>query len=219
MPDFSWEDLLLREGYSVIAGIDEAGRGPLAGPVVAGAVILPRPFECPDLDDSKKLPEVRREEIYERLTTDPAVVWAVGEASVQEIESLNILEATHLAMRRAFHALPVVPQVALIDGRPLRDFPVPHRGIIGGDGLSCSIAAASVLAKVTRDRLMMEYARVYPHYGFEKHKGYGTKYHLAQLERHGFCPIHRQAFRPVAELARRAIPEAGIRTGRALDAQ
>lgn len=203
MPDFSWEDLLVREGFAVVAGIDEAGRGPLAGPVVAGAVVLPRPFDCPGLDDSKKLSGNRRAEIYEQLTTDPAVLWAAAQASVQEIEELNIHGATQLAMQRALLALPVAPHAALVDGRPLKVFPVHHRGIIDGDQLCCSIAAASVIAKVTRDRLMMDYALAYPHYGFEKHKGYGTKYHLAQMELHGPCPIHRQSFRPVAEHARR----------------
>lgn len=207
MPDFSWEDLLLQEGYPVVAGIDEAGRGPLAGPVVAAAVILPRPYLCPaHLDDSKKLSEVRRLEVYCQLVEDTTVIWAVGQASVQEIGELNIYHASQLAMHRALASLPVPASAALVDGRPLRGFPVPHRGIVAGDSLCCSIAAASVIAKVTRDRVMTDYARTYPLYGFERHKGYGTKFHLSQLERHGFCPIHRQGFRPVAELARRSAP-------------
>lgn len=218
MPDFSWEDRLLQEGYSVIAGIDEAGRGPLAGPVVAAAVVLPRPFECPGLNDSKKVSEFRRTEIYDRLTSTPAVLWAAGQASVDEIAELNILYASHLAMRRALASLPVAAEIALIDGKPLREFPIPHHGIIGGDGLSFSIAAASIIAKVTRDRLMASYAALYPAYGFEKHKGYGTEFHLAQLKRHGLCPIHRQGFRPVADHARGAAPRPSRRATGAIDA-
>lgn len=218
MPDFSWEDLALQEGYSVVAGIDEAGRGPLAGPVTAAAVVLPRPFECPRLDDSKKLSELRRLEVYEFLTNCAGVWWAVGEASVEEIHKLNILYASHLAMRRALAALPLAVEIALIDGKPVPDFPIPHRGIVGGDGLSLSIAAASVIAKVTRDRQMTALAELYPAYGFEKHKGYGTEFHLAQLHRHGLCPIHRQGFRPVAEHARGAAPRTTGHAAGAADA-
>jgi len=213
VPDFTWEDALQAEGYPIVAGIDEAGRGPLAGPVVAAAVILPRPYAGPDLNDSKRFSEARREALFEDLTHHPYLCWAVAEASVEEIAEWNILGATHLAMRRAVSGLSTPAAGVLIDGHAPPDFPLPHRGVVRGDSLSHSIAAASIIAKVTRDRLMRDLAQHYPEYGFETHKGYGTPDHLSRLKQHGPCPIHRQAFRPVAELLGGASPSVrhGIR--------
>jgi ribonuclease HII len=184
----------------IIAGIDEAGRGPLAGPVTAAAVILPTRFRCKGLDDSKKLNATRRREYYKELTGDLRVRWSVGMADVSEIDSLNILRATHLAMRRAVEGLASVPDHCLIDGLPVRDFPFPHEGIVKGDSLSLSIAAASVIAKVTRDELMGSLDAEFPQYGFSKHQGYGTKGHLEALRIHGPCRHHRFSFQPVAQL-------------------
>ena len=186
-------------GATLIAGIDEAGRGPLAGPVVAAAVILPDGYTHRTLDDSKRLSALRRARIYRELTADPAVIWAAAVVDSTEVDRLNVLRATHEAMRRAFDALSRRPDHALIDGLPVRPFPVPHTALVGGDAISLSIAAASVIAKVTRDRLMEEFDARYPEYGFSRHKGYATSHHLAILARHGPCPIHRFSFRPVAE--------------------
>lgn len=190
----------------MIAGVDEAGRGPLAGPVVAGAVVLPVEGIAgigglERLDDSKKLSEAWREKLYERIVSSGSVLWAAGLATVEEIDRLNILRATHLAMRRAVEALSTRPCLSLIDGLPVKDFPFPQQAIVKGDGKSLSIAAASIIAKVTRDRLMREHAREYPEYGFDAHMGYGTRRHLEALRTHGICPIHRQTFAPVAQLA------------------
>ena len=201
MPDLALETALHARGLQRIAGIDEAGRGPLAGPVAAAAVILPLGFTCPGLDDSKKISPAKREVLYERLTTDPAVSWAVATADREEIDRLNILKATHLAMRRAMELLDPPPDHCLIDGLPVKNFPLPHDGIIKGDGLSLSIAAASIIAKVTRDRLMAELDREFPQFGFAKHQGYGTKAHLEALRIHGPCRHHRRSFQPVAQLA------------------
>jgi ribonuclease HII len=184
----------------IIAGIDEAGRGPLAGPVTAAAVILPARFRCEGLDDSKKLNASRRRDCYRRLTGDPRVTWCVGMAEVSEIDSLNILRATHLAMRRAVEGLTSAPDHCLIDGLPVRDFPFAHQGIVKGDGLSLSIAAASIIAKVTRDDLMGSLHEEFPQYGFARHQGYGTKDHLEALRIHGPCRHHRFSFQPVAQL-------------------
>ena len=180
--------------------MDEAGRGPLAGPVAAAAVILPRGFSCPGLDDSKKITASRREGLFELLTGNPKIAWAVATASSQEIDRINILRATHLAMRRAAEMLDPPPEHCLIDGLPVRDFPLPSDAIVKGDGLSLSIAAASIIAKVTRDRLMREIDREFPQYGFAKHQGYGTKAHLEALRNHGPCRHHRRSFQPVAQL-------------------
>jgi len=201
MPDFSLEDALHARGLVSLAGVDEAGRGPLAGPVAAAAVVLPKGFSCPGLDDSKKLSAKRRDAIYQVLTGDPGVIWFVALASAAEIDTLNILRATHLAMRRAVEGLGVVPDHCLIDGLPVRGFPWPHDAIVKGDGRSCSIAAASILAKVTRDRLMRGLDADFPQYGFAKHQGYGTKQHLEALRIHGPCCHHRRSFEPVAQLA------------------
>ncbi len=180
-------------------GIDEAGRGPLAGPVVAAAVVLPEGFSHQHLHDSKKLSPGRRESIYQDLTANEPVLWAVAVVDSAEIDRLNILRATHAAMRRAVLALSQKPDYALIDGLPVNPFPIPHTAIVEGDGASLSIAAASVIAKVTRDRLMVEMDQRYPVYGFARHKGYATSHHLATLARHGPCPIHRYTFRPVGQ--------------------
>ena len=199
----AWTGGLLR-----IAGVDEAGRGPLAGPVVAAAVLFERNFleaeadrSLAGLDDSKKLPAARREFFHALLAACPHAQIGVASASVEEIDALNILRATHLAMARALAQLAPRPDLALVDGLPVQGLPVPHRAIVGGDAASLSIAAASVMAKVTRDRLMVQLAADYPDYGFERHKGYGTREHLDALRRHGPCPAHRKSFAPVAQLS------------------
>jgi len=193
------ENALRKTGLQFIAGVDEAGRGPLAGPVVAAAVILPEGFRHALVDDSKKLTAERREEIYAALTASPAICWAVAVVEHDEIDRFNILRASHEAMRRAVQALGTLPQHALIDGLPVRPFPVPHTAIVQGDGQSKSIAAASILAKVTRDRIMIRLDAEYPAYGFAQHKGYPTRLHLERLKLHGPCPIHRKTFLPVAQ--------------------
>lgn len=200
MPDLSLEIALQANGYLRIAGIDEAGRGPLAGPVAAAAVILPKNFNCPGLDDSKKISPKLRDRLYERLTNDPEIYWAVATAEREEIDRVNILRATHLAMRRAAEALVPIPAYCLIDGLPVNPFPLPHDAIVKGDGKSLSIAAASIIAKVTRDRIMREIDREFPQFGFAKHQGYGTKTHLEALRIHGPCRHHRLTFQPVAQL-------------------
>ena len=194
-----YEKNLRAQGIHGIAGIDEAGRGPLAGPVVCAAVILPHPIDLPGLDDSKKLTPRRRESLYSKITGNPAIRWSVVHITSEEIDRLNILRATHAGMRRAWEKLDPRPAHALIDGLPVPDFPCPQTALVGGDGLSLSIAAASVIAKVERDRAMLEYDRLYPEYGFAKHKGYPTAEHFAKLREHGPCPIHRKSFAPVAQ--------------------
>jgi ribonuclease HII len=202
MPCSLRHELRLREqGVFPVAGIDEAGRGPLAGPVVAAAVILPSRFKRRGLDDSKRLNAAAREEQYARVTGDGDVIWAVAVREADAIDRVNILRATHEAMREAVLALRELAAHALIDGLPVHPFPVAHTALVGGDGISLSIAAASVVAKVTRDRIMDGHARSWPEYGFERHKGYATTEHLATLRRHGPCPIHRRSFEPVAQLA------------------
>jgi ribonuclease HII len=203
MPCSSGPELELRaRGIFPVAGIDEAGRGPLAGPVVAAAVVLPPGFSLPGLDDSKKLGARRRESLHARLTSDPGILWACARCEPCEIDRLNILRATHLAMRRAFLALAVRPPHALIDGLPVPDFPCPQTALVGGDGISLSIAAASVLAKVERDRTMDDLDARFPEYGFSRHKGYPTAEHLEKLRRHGPSPVHRLSFAPVAKSRR-----------------
>jgi ribonuclease HII len=197
--DFTHETALRLSGVEIIAGIDEAGRGPLAGPVVAAAIVLPPSFRHASLNDSKQLTERQRERIFEELLAAPAVKWAVSVVEAAEIDRLNILRASQEAMRRAFLALPDLPHHALIDGLPVRPFPCEHTALVKGDGRSLSIAAASVIAKVTRDRLMIEADAQFPHYGFAKHKGYGTPFHLEKLKLHGPCPLHRRSFSPVAQ--------------------
>lgn len=200
MPNLEFENAKISQGYSLIAGIDEAGRGPLAGPVSAGAVILPEGFSHTWLNDSKKLSEKRREALYAELTERGDVIWALSFVDTEEIETTNILRATHMAMARAAEALSSRPDFCLIDGLPVPSFPILSEGIVKGDGKSLSIAAASIIAKVSRDRLMLEYAEQYPEYGFDRHKGYGTKLHMDALRKHGPCPIHRKTFAPVANL-------------------
>ena len=200
MPDLTRETHLLSTGITRIAGIDEAGRGPLAGPVAAAAVILPPHFELPGLNDSKKLSAAKREALFEIITRHPDIHWSVATASVEEIDTLNILRATHLAMRRAAQALAPPPAHCLIDGLPVRDFPIPHTAIVKGDSLSLSIAAASILAKVSRDRILRDIDREFPHYGFAQHQGYGTAQHMEALRVHGPCRHHRRSFQPVAQL-------------------
>lgn len=186
-------------GYRRIAGIDEAGRGPLAGPVVAAAVILPARCRLLGINDSKQLTAKDREEVYTAIL-EQAVAVGIGSADVAEIDQLNILTATRLAMRRAIDQLAPPPDYLLIDAVVLPGLKVPTRPIIKGDSLSVSIAAASVLAKVTRDRLMARYHETFPEYGFLSHKGYGTAEHLERLARHGPCSIHRRTFSPVQEV-------------------
>lgn len=181
------------EGYSVICGVDEAGRGPLAGPVVAAAVILPQGLEIPGLNDSKKLSDKRRRELFP-VIQEQAVAYGIGWASEKEIDEINILQATFLAMRRALEAMGTVPNLALVDGNRDPGLSVATKTVVKGDSLSANIAAASVLAKVTRDDFMEEMAVKYPGYGFEIHKGYGTKAHYAALESLGPCEIHRMSF-------------------------
>ena len=179
--------------FELICGVDEAGRGPLAGPVCAAAVILPKGLGIPGLNDSKKLSDKRRRELFPIIQQE-AVSFGIAFASQEEIDEINILQATFLAMRRAMEQLNPQPEFALIDGNRETDFGVPCKTVIKGDSLSANIAAASVLAKVTRDNWMMEAAEKYPGYGFEIHKGYGTKAHYAALEKLGPCPIHRRTF-------------------------
>ena len=185
----------------VIAGVDEAGRGPLAGPVVAAAVILPpeEEFDLP-VNDSKALDEAFREELGERLRSDPRVIWDVAERSAAVIDRINIVKATHEAMREAVMSLKIRPGLAFVDGLKVRDFPVEARFIVKGDALSASVAAASIIAKTHRDHLMVELDKQYPGYGFAKHKGYGTAQHLEALRSLGPCPEHRKTFGPVARI-------------------
>jgi ribonuclease HII len=197
---FERECALREQGIFLVAGVDEAGRGPLAGPVVAAAVIFREHAAPKGLDDSKKLTPPRREALYAELTAASHVAWAVSVQDAETVDRLNILRATHLAMREAVRALSPAAEHALIDGLPVRDFPIAQSALVGGDALSFSIAAASVVAKVTRDRLMAEADRQFPEYGFAAHKGYGTAAHLDALRRHGPSPLHRRSFAPVAQL-------------------
>lgn len=187
------ENELYDGGISTLCGVDEAGRGPLAGPVCAAAVMLPRGLVIEGLNDSKKLTERRREQLYDEIK-EKALHWAVAFAGVEEIETLNILGATYVAMNRAIAGLDVVPELALIDGNRAKGVEYDTRCVVGGDGRCADIAAASVIAKVTRDRLMCELDAQYPGYGFSKHKGYGTAAHYAALRELGPCPAHRLSF-------------------------
>ena len=187
------ENTFFSEETRVICGVDEAGRGPLAGPVCAAAVILPANLEIPGLTDSKKLTDKKRRELYP-VIMEQAIAYGIGFASEQEIDEINILQATFLAMQRAIDQLSVKPDLALIDGNRKKDFGIPAKTVVKGDSLSASIAAASILAKVTRDNLMLEQAETYPQYKFDIHKGYGTKAHYEALREFGPCPIHRMTF-------------------------
>lgn len=199
MPSYELEQACRDEGYAVVCGVDEAGRGPLCGPVVAAACILPDGLEIPELNDSKKLTPKKRDKLFD-LIKEKAVAYGIAEGTVEEINELNILEADLLAMRRAIDALhtpdgePYTADMALIDGNIDRDFQIPARAVIKGDALSMSIAAASILAKVTRDRMCEDMDKAYPQYGIAKHKGYGTKDHMAALREFGPSPIHRKKF-------------------------
>ena len=188
-----YEHEAAREGFACICGVDEAGRGPLAGPVCAAAVILPPDIQIEGLNDSKKLTDKKRRALYD-VITEQAVSYGIAFADEQEIDEINILQATFLAMRRAVEKLTVAPDFALIDGNRAPGLSCRERTVVHGDALSASIAAASILAKVTRDRLMEEYDAQYPQYGFAVHKGYGTQRHYAALREFGACPIHRQSF-------------------------
>ena len=190
---WEFEQKHIDEGYQFICGVDEAGRGPLAGPVCAAAVILPLNVDIPGLNDSKKLSDKKRRELFP-IICEKAVAYSIAFADHTEIDSINILQATYLAMERAIANLSVKPDFALIDGNRAKDFGIPLETIVGGDGRSASIAAASVLAKVTRDDYMLQIANDYPQYGFEIHKGYCTKAHYAALTEHGPSPIHRMTF-------------------------
>ena len=187
------EDECYAAGFETICGIDEAGRGPLAGPVCAAAVILPPHTKIPGLNDSKKLSDKRRRELFPVICSE-ALAYGIAFATEQEIDEINILQATFLAMERALAQLKVPPDLALIDGNRQKDFGLPVKTVVKGDSLSANIAAASVLAKVTRDDFMIRQAEQFPEYGFEIHKGYGTRAHYAALEQFGPCPIHRMSF-------------------------
>ena len=201
---FEFERVLWTQGMTRVAGVDEAGRGPLAGPVVAAAAILPAkwaesglPPELDGLNDSKQLTAAQREKYFAFLTTCPEVQFAVAQVGAGQIDAINILRATHRAMNNALAQLQPAPEHALVDGRPVKTMTVPQTAIVQGDARSYSIAAASVLAKVPRDRLMLEFDRQWPKYGFAGHKGYGTAQHLAAIAAHGPCPIHRRSFAPL----------------------
>ena len=201
---FEFERVLWQKNLTRVAGVDEAGRGPLAGPVVAAAAILPAkwaqsglPLELEGLNDSKQLTQIQREKFFAFLTACGEIEFAIAQTDAAQIDEINILQATHRAMNAALAQLSPQPQHALVDGRPVRTMRVPQTAIVKGDARSYSIAAASVLAKVTRDRLMREFDRQFPGYGFAEHKGYGTARHLAAIEKYGACPIHRKSFAPL----------------------
>ena len=193
MPSFEYEERRYAEGYSAVCGLDEAGRGPLCGPVVAAAVILPLGLEIEGLNDSKKLSEKKREALFD-VIKEKAIAYAIAQASPEEIDEINILNASMLAMRRAVEALNVPADFALIDGNCSRGFNIPTETVVKGDSKSYSIAAASILAKVTRDRQCIELDAAYPQYGIAKHKGYPTKDHMDAVREHGVAPIYRKSF-------------------------
>lgn len=203
-----YENRLRKRGYCRIAGVDEAGRGPLAGPVYAAACILPAACLFAGLNDSKQIAPELRETLFDQITHAPGIAFGIAFASVEEIDRYNILQATFLAMRRAVQALPHPPDFLLIDGNRLPATEIPAEAIVQGDALSVSIAAASILAKVTRDRVMDAFDQQWPEYGFKQHKGYGTPEHLKALRLHGPCPIHRTSFEPIK--SRRKDPQASL---------
>ena len=203
---FEFERVLWQQNVTRVAGVDEAGRGPLAGPVVAAAAILPAkwaetglPRELEGLNDSKRLTQLQREKFFAFITACGEIEFAIAEADAAVIDEINILQATHRAMNDALGKLNPPPQHALVDGHPVKTMRMPQTAIVKGDARSYSIAAASVLAKVTRDRLMLEFDRRWPAYGFAGHKGYGTARHLAAIAAHGPCPIHRRSFAPLKQ--------------------
>ncbi len=191
--DYTFEHQAHEQGFDVVCGVDEAGRGPLAGPVCAAAVILPDGLVIDGLDDSKKLTEKKRDALYD-VICEEAIAYGIAFASVEEIEEMNILQATFLAMKRAVESLSVKPDLALVDGNQKPSLDIQARTLVKGDAKSPSIAAASILAKVTRDRFMTEIAEQYPQYEFPKHKGYGTKLHYEKIMEHGISPVHRRSF-------------------------
>ncbi len=191
--DYTFEHQAQEQGFNVVCGVDEAGRGPLAGPVCAAAVILPDGLVIEGLDDSKKLTEKKRDALYD-VICEEALAYGIAFASVEEIEEMNILQATFLAMKRAVESLNIKPDLALVDGNQKPNLGIQARTLVKGDAKSPSIAAASILAKVTRDRLMTEIAEQYPEYEFPKHKGYGTKLHYEKIMEHGISPVHRRSF-------------------------
>ena len=193
MLDYTFDISHKNENVKIICGVDEAGRGPLAGPVVAAACILPDDFFLEELNDSKKLTERKRDKIFD-IIIEKALDFSVAMASVEEIEEINILNAAMLAMKRAIDGLEIIPDLALIDGNTSRGFTLPTKTVVGGDAKSPSIAAASILAKVTRDRMCYEFDKQFPEYGFAKHKGYGTKVHMEAIKKFGVTPIHRKSF-------------------------
>ncbi|MBR7095740.1 MAG: ribonuclease HII [Clostridia bacterium] len=193
MPDLSYEMHYIAEGYPLVCGVDEAGRGPLCGPVVAAAVILRHDEEIPGLNDSKKLSEKKREALFD-VIREKALAYSIASASPEEIDEYNILGATMLAMRRAILGLQPTADFALIDGNTVKNIPIPAVGIVKGDALSSSISAASILAKVTRDRLCLEHDKLYPEYGIAGHKGYPTAAHMEAVRKYGPTPIHRRSF-------------------------
>ena len=190
---FRYEGEAREQGYTAVCGVDEAGRGPLAGPVCAAAVILPAGLVIEGVNDSKKLSEKKREELFP-VICEKALAYGIGWADEREIDEINILQATYRAMKRAVEALPLTADYALIDGNRMPPLAIPGMTIVKGDALSMSIAAASILAKVSRDRVMVQFSREYPQYGFEQHKGYGTAAHVQALREYGPCPLHRQSF-------------------------
>ena len=196
---FRYEKKLRATGVVRIAGVDEAGRGALAGPVVAGAVVLPEKFRHQKLNDSKQLNPELREKIYDEIVSNSEIAWGIGIVDHLEIDRINILRASHEAMRIALATLTAPPEHVLIDGLPVFPFPFPQTAIIDGDCYSLTIAAASVIAKVTRDRIMRDLCAQFPEYCFDQHKGYGTELHLSRLHEFGPCPIHRRSFEPVAQ--------------------
>ncbi len=194
MPDFSYEIEAQNKGYKFVCGVDEAGRGPLAGPVCAAAVILPEDCVIEGLNDSKKISEKKREMLFD-VIIEKALAYSIAYGTLEEIEEYNILQATYIAMNRAIEGLNIKADFALIDGnRVPKDIKIPCQTVVKGDSKSFSIAAASILAKVTRDRLMLEYDKKYPEYLFGTHKGYGTKAHYEAIKQHGVCEIHRLSF-------------------------
>lgn len=199
--EWNYEEEAAKKGWKRIAGVDEAGRGCLAGPVVAAAFIFLDRIACPaELNDSKKLSRAVRQKLFQHFTSHPSVDWSVGIATVEEIDRLNILRASHLAMKRALEGLNPVADFILVDGLRVHSLGKNQQPIVGGDSLSPSIAAASIIAKETRDRLMEELHEQFPQYNFAKHKGYGTALHMNSIQEHGICPLHRRSFAPVRQI-------------------
>ena len=201
-PNLKEEKRLWKKGFEVVVGLDEAGRGALAGPVVAAAVsiIANCKLQIANLKDSKKLTSKKRKEIFKLLKKHPQIEWGIGKISERVIDKINILEATKLAMKRAIKKLKRKPDYLILDGNFKLDLPIPQKSIIKGDEKVLSCAVASIIAKVTRDKIMEKYAKKFPIYGFEKHKGYATKFHLKMLKKYGPCKIHRKSFLPLAKI-------------------